>query len=311
MSSFHQSRILRPMLSISHEVFYTVASHLSFSKAAEILCISQPAVSKQIKKLEGEMEVPLFQRKGNAVFLTPQGEKMLSYLREAKHIQKRMESDMDIVKSQLTAKGELRIGASTTLSLYVLPKVLSSFRKKWPLVKITLINRNTENILKALTNEEIDLAVVEDKHEASGLHYDFFMADKIIPICSTHSSYAGREISMKELKEIPLALREVGSGTLSAWSRKMAQLNIKFSDLNIKVRLGGTEVLKNFLVEDTAVGFLSPLAVKREVALGLLTEVNIPGLAVERSFNFVTRTGETMTDVTKAFIRQAKLSYNR
>jgi len=81
--------------------------------------------------------------------------------------------------------------------------------------------------------------------------------------------------------------------------------------LNIKVRLGGTEVLKNFLVEDTAVGFLSPLAIKREVALGLLTEVNISGLAVERSFNFVTRTGETMTDVTKAFIKEAKLRYNQ
>lgn len=298
------------MLSISHEVFYAVASYLSFSKAAEVLCISQPAVSKQIKKLEAEMEVPLFQRKGNAVFLTPQGEKMLLYLREAKHIQKRMESDMDIVKSQLTARGELRIGASTTLSLYVLPKVLSSFRKKWPLVKITLINRNTENILKALVNEEIDLAVVEDKHEASGLHYDLFMEDRIIPICSSHSPYAGREISIKELKEIPLALREVGSGTLSALARKMAQFNIKMSDLNIKVRLGGTEVLKNFLIEDTAVGFLSPLAVKREIALGLLIQVNVSDLAVERSFNFVTRTGETMTDVIKAFVKEAKLNYN-
>jgi DNA-binding transcriptional LysR family regulator len=298
------------MLLIAHEVFYAVASHLSFSKAAEVLCISQPAVSKQIKKLEAEMEVPLFQRKGNAVFLTPHGEKMLFYLREAKHIQKRMESDMDIVKSQLTAKGELRIGASTTLSLYVLPKVLSSFRKKWPLVKITLINRNTENILKALTNEEIDLAVVEDKLEASGLHYDFFMEDKIIPICSTHSPYAGREISIKELNEIPLALREVGSGTLSALARKMAQSNIKMSDLDIKVRLGGTEVLKNFLVEDIAVGFLSPLAVKREISLGLLTQVNIADLAIERSFNFVTRTGETMTDVIKAFIKEAKSHHN-
>ncbi|MGW8122799.1 LysR substrate-binding domain-containing protein [Roseivirga echinicomitans] len=298
------------MLSISHEVFYAVASHLSFSKAAEVLCISQPGVSKQIKKLEGEMEVPLFQRKGNAVFLTPQGEKMLLYLREAKHIQKRMESDMDIIKSQLTAKGELRIGASTTLSLYVLPKVLSSFRKKWPFVKITLINRNTENILKALLNEEIDLAVVEDRQEATGLHYDLFMEDKIIPICSSHSPYAGREISIKELKEIPLALREVGSGTLSALMRKMAQSNIKMSDLNIAVRLGGTEVLKNFLIEDIAVGFLSPLAVKREIALGLLTQANISDLAVERTFNFVTRTGETMSDVVKAFIKEAKSSYN-
>lgn len=298
------------MLSVSHEVFYTVACHLSFSKAAEILCISQPAVSKQIKKLEGELGVSLFQRKGNVTSLTPQGEKMLNYLREAKHIQKRMEADIDIVKSQLTAKGELKVGASTTLSLYVLPKVLSSFRKKWPMIKITLINRNTENVLKALFNEEIDLAVVEDKHEANGLHYDFFMDDRIIPVCSSHSSYAGREVLLKELGQTPLAMREVGSGTLSALSREIAKKNLKPGDLNIIARLGGTEVLKNFLIEDSAIGFLSPLAIKRELALGLLKEVNIPDLTIERSFNFVTRMGETLPDTVRSFIKEARLMYN-
>jgi len=298
------------MLSIAYEVFYTVASHLSFSRAADILFISQPAVSKQIKKLEALIEVPLFERKGNMVSLTPQGEKMLTYLREAKLIQKRMESDMEIIKSQLAAKGELKIGASTTLSLYVLPKVLSSFRKKWPMIKITLVNRNTENVLKALKAHEIDLAVVEDKQESNGIFYEFFMNDKIIPVCSSSSPYAGREISIEDLRHIPLAMREVGSGTLSAWSKTMSRLDVKTSELNIKVRLGGTEVLKNFLIEDDAIGFLSPLAIKREIALGLLKEVIIPDLTIERSFNFVTRTGETQTDTTRAFIKEAKKMYN-
>ena len=115
---------------------------------------------------------------------------------------------------------------------------------------------------------------------------------------------------MDEFKAAPLAMREIGSGTLSAWSRTMSKWNIKASDLNIKVRLGGTEVLKNFLIEDDSIGFLSPLAIKREVALGLLQEVNIPGLLIERSFNFVTRTGESLTDTTRAFIREAKSIYN-
>lgn len=303
--------ILQSMLSMSYEVFYTVGCHLSFSKAAEILCISQPAVSKQIKKLEAQIEVPLFERKGNAISLTPQGDKMLAYLKEAKLIQKRMESDVEIIKSQLTARGELKIGASTTLSLYVLPKVISSFRKKWPMVRITLLNRNTENILKALKSHEIDLAVVEDKLESNGLHYELFMKDQVVPVCSALSPYAGRAISIEELRSVPLAMREVGSGTLSAWTRTMNKLGIKTSDLNIKVRLGGTEVLKNFLIEDNAIGFLSPLAIKREIALGLLKEVEIPGLTIERSFNFATRTGETLNDTTKAFIKEAYFNYNQ
>ncbi len=274
------------------------------------MCVSQPAVSKQVKKLEGELGVRLFERQGNTIRLSPPGEKLLTQLRQARLIEKQIESDIDIVKTQEEARGELRIGASTTLSLYVLPKVLSSFRRKWPRTKITLINRNTENVLKSLVNHEIDLAIVEDKHESNALHYDFFMADTIIPVCSKHSPFAGQKISLDELINVPLVVREVGSGTLSAWSRKLNELKIKIGDLNIIARLGGTEALKNFLVEDTAVGFLSPWAIKKELEMGLLKEVDISDLNVERSFNFVIRTGETAAGTTKAFVSEAKLTYN-
>lgn len=298
------------MLSIAYETFYEVACHLSFSKAAEVMCISQPAVSKQVKKLEGELGVRLFERQGNKICLSPPGEKLLTRLRQARQIEKQIASDIDIVKSQQEARGELRIGASTTLSLYVLPKVLSSFRRKWPQTKITLINRNTENVLKSLLNEEIDLAIVEDKHESNALHYEFFMADTIIPVCSNHSPFAGQKINLEELKNVPLVVREVGSGTLSAWSRKLNEVKVKIGDLNIIARLGGTEALKNFLVEDTAVGFLSPWAIKKELEAGLLKEVNISDLNVERSFSFVIRTGETPAGVVKAFVTEAKTTYN-
>lgn len=299
------------MLSISYEAFYEVACRLSFSKAAEALCISQPAVSKQIKKLEGELGVPLFERQGNTIRLSAPGEKLLTHLRQARQVEKQIESDIDIIKTQQEAKGELKIGASTTLSLYVLPKVLSSFRKKWPQTGITLINRNTENVLKALKNGEIDLAIVEDKHESNALHYDFFMEDTIIPVCSNRSPFAEQTISLAELKNVPLVVREIGSGTLSAWSRKLSELKIKIGDLDIIARLGGTEALKNFLVEDIAVGFLSPWAIKRELELGLLKKVNLVGLSVDRSFNFVIRTGETPAGVTRAFMKEAKNLYNQ
>lgn len=298
------------MLSIAYETFYEVACHLSFSKAAEVMCISQPAVSKQVKKLESELGVRLFERKGNTISLSPPGEKLLIHLRKARLIEKRIASDIDIIKVQSEAKGELRIGASTTLSLYVLPKVLSSFARKWPQMRITLINRNTENVLRALVNEEIDLAVVEDKHESNALHYDFFMDDTIIPVCSKHSPFAGQSITLDELKSVPLVIREVGSGTLSAWSRKLNEVNIKVGDLNIVARLGGTEALKNFLVEDTAVGFLSPWAIKRELESGLLKRVDVPGFSVKRSFNFVIRRGDTPAGVTRAFMREAQNVYN-
>ena len=258
------------MISFHYKVFTEVATNLSFSKAANALFITQPAVSKHIKKLEAEIGLPLFVRKGNSISLTTSGEKLLEYLHKAKIIQGQIESDIQIVKNQLMARGELNIGASTTLSLYVLPKILSSFHKKYPNINILLVNRNTENILNALLNKEIDLAIIEDHNKINSVSYQAFMADEIIPVCTTHSPYGKDEIEPEELLNIPLVIRERGSGTLAVMSKKLAEKNIRLGKLNIIARLGGTEALKNFLLEDIAIGFLSRLAVKSELDNGSL-----------------------------------------
>lgn len=296
------------MISFHYKVFTEVAANLSFSKAAEVLFISQPAVSKHIKKLESEIGLPLFERKGNTVSLTSSGEKLLEYLHKAKIIQRQIESDVQIVKSQLEAKGELNIGASTTLSLYVLPKILSSFHKKFPNINILLVNRNSENILEALLNKEIDLAIIEAHHKINSVNYKHFMDDEIIPVCAKHSPYGETEIIAEELKNIPIVIRERGSGTHVVLTKKLKEQQIKLGKLNIIARLGGTEALKNFLVEDVAVGFLSRLAVKNELEQGLLREVKIKSLKIERTFNFLMRKGEESTGIIKSFIKEAKIS---
>lgn len=296
------------MISFHYKVFAEVATNLSFSKAADVLFISQPAVSKHIKKLESEIGLPLFERKGNTISLTSSGEKLLDYLHKAKIIQGQIESDIQIVKSQLEAKGELSIGASTTLSLYVLPKILSVFHKKFPNVNILLVNHNSENILKALINKEIDLAIIEAHHKINSVNYEPFMHDEIIPVCAKHSPYGKTEITAEELKSIPIVIRERGSGTNSVLTKSLQKQAIKLGKLNIIARLGGTEALKNFLVEDIAIGFLSRLAVKNELDKGLLREVKIKSLKIRRTFNFLMRKGEVSTGIIKSFVKEAKLS---
>lgn len=299
------------MLSIAYEVFFEVALHLSFSKAAEALFISQPAVSKQVKKLESELGIPLFERRGNAILLTSSGEQLLGYLKKAKIIQHQIQSDIEIIKEQRSAKAELKIGASTTISLYVMPKVLSYFHKKYPGIKLLLINRNSENILKALIDQEIDMAVVEGHYEINSVQFLPFMNDEIIPVCSRHSPYGRSEIDIQDLRHIPLALRERGSGTQSTLIKKLEAHDLKMNDLNIIARLGGTEALKNFLVEDKCIGFLSRLAVKNEMATGSLQEVNIKSFTINRKFEFVIRKGEDVIGIVKSFIKEAKQVYNQ
>ena len=299
------------MISTAYEVFYEVASHLSFSKAAEVLYISQPAVSKQIKKLESELGIPLIERNGNSIKMTSSGESLLGYLQEAKIIQRKLQSDIDIIKHQQTTKGELKIGASTTISLYVMPRILSSFRRKFPDVKLLLINRNSENILKALISKEIDIAIVEAHYKINSVHIKPFIEDEIIAVCSKHSPYGKTEITLNDLKNIPIALRERGSGTHAVIKHYLEKKNIKIGELDVVARLGGTEALKNYLAEDNSIGFLSQLAVRNELQSGILREVNIKSFRVNRMFEFVMRKGEESVGITRSFIKEAEHQYNQ
>ena len=298
------------MLSITYETFFEVATRLSFSKAAEVLFISQPAVSKQIKKLEEELGLPLFVRKGNIITLTSTGKNLVKYLYGAKKIQRQILSDVNIIKNQRAARGELKIGASTTISLYVMPKILSSFHSKFPNISILLINRNSENVLAALINQEIDLAIIEAHHQINSVHFQPFMHDEIIPVCARHSPYGNQDIHLSELKNLPVAIRERGSGTLAILTDQLARHKLKLGDLNIIARLGGTEALKNFLIVDNAIGFLSRLSVQEELQSGALREVNINDLSIIRKFNFVMRKGEESVGIIRAFIKETKLLHN-
>ncbi len=293
------------MLAFKYEVFFSVATHLSFSKAASELFISQPAISKQVKNLEMEIGIALFERHGNTIKPTRSGKKLFENLQKAKLIQRQIQSDFDLVKGQLDTKGELKIGASTTISLYVMPKILSAFHKKYPLTKILLINRNSENVLKALVDQEIDLACIETNHQINTVQYQPFMKDEIISVCSSKSPYGRKGLKVAQLKEVPLALRERGSGTLSVLTKELEKHSVKMGELNIIARLGGTEALKNYLVAGEAIGFLSRLSVEKELTNGELREIKIDSFRVEREFNFVMRKGEESIGMLRYFIKES------
>ena len=132
------------MLSTSHHVFIEVARQLSFSKAAQTLFMSQPAISNHIKLLEVEYKNALFNRKGNTITLTPTGEILYRHLQDALKIQRQMLFELSTLQHAENAQGKLKIGASTTVALYIIPKILSSFHQRHPNLEIQLVNRNSE-----------------------------------------------------------------------------------------------------------------------------------------------------------------------
>ncbi len=298
------------MISYRYEVFFSVVANLSFSKAADDLFISQPAVSKHIKQLEADIGIALFVRKGNTILPTPTGQMLYEKMQQAKLIQREVQANFSMVKNNLEIRGDVKIGASTTISLYVMPKILAALHREIPNAKILLVNRNSENILKALESQEIDVACVEAIHPTNSVKYKPFMKDEIIPVCGAKSPYFQEDISLSELTQLPMALRERGSGTLDVLNTAFEAHGIKLAHLQVIARLGGTEALKNYLIEGEAIGFLSRLSVKKELESGELREVSVKGFRVVREFNFVMRTGEESTGLIKYLIKKAKSIYN-
>lgn len=298
------------MLSHPHEVFLEVAQRLSFTKAGQVLFISQSAVSKQIKALEEHYKTGLFERLGGSIQLTPAGQQLYQKLLQAKQLQQELHQEMAALSPAFAPVVHLLIGASTTISLYVLPAVVAAYLREYPQHQLSLKNRNSDNILKALLDHEIELGIIEGIHKVSNVTYTPLLTDEVVAVCATANPLAGQALVVSDLLRIPLALREVGSGTLAVLEEALEQQHIKLAALPVRVRLGGTEALKNFVrVETTCLAFLPRQAVLKELSSGELVEVKIKGLALERKFNFIQRKGTENNGPYRDFLRFTQRYY--
>lgn len=273
------------------KVFYSVAKHLSFTQASKELYISQPAITKHIRELESLYGVRLFDRLGNKISLTDAGKLMLEHCELILAAYRRLEYDMNLLKNEWT--GDLRLGASTTISQYVLPPILARFTEKYPKVNVTLMDTNSRNIEQALQNHDIDLGLVEGVFRLPSLKYEPFLHDELVPVVGTQSKLAKKdEIGLDELQQLPLVLRERGSGTLDAIEMAFDEVGLKLSSMNVRLYLGGTESIKSFLRCSDSLGIVSLQAVAPELRRGDFKIIDIKGMQIKRHFCFVHLQGQ-------------------
>lgn len=272
------------------KVFYTVAKRLSFTKAAEELSISQPAVTKHIKELENHVSLALFYRRGNKVQLSPAGEVLLRHTEKIHEQYRQLEFDLNRLNE--TYKGVLHVGSSTSITQYILPPLLARFHDIHKEVKVQLVNGNTEQIEQALINNEIELGVVEGKSKRRDIHYTPFVKDEIVLVCSSkHPLSEKEEIKPERLKNIPLLLREPGSGTLEVISDALKEKGIKLSDLQVEMQLGSTEAIKSYLQHSNCMAFLSLHAILKELETNTLKIIEVKKMPIHRNFYFITPIG--------------------
>lgn len=283
------------------KVFHSVATNLSFTKASKELFISQPAISKHIHELETQYKIPLFNRTGNKIALTVAGELLLSHTNLLLSAYRQMEFEMNLLTDNLS--GELSIGASTTIAQYVLPPVLASFIRKFPDVRITLLNGNSRYIEQALYDGKITLGMVEGNIRQNTLRYQPFMKDELVVVAHTGSSFAHYdELTLEELCRMPLVLRENGSGTLNVLEDTLAKHQIKMTQLNVRMQLGSTESIKSFIENSDTLAIISVRAVTRELMSGQLKVIDVENFSAERMFSFIQLQGQS-GGVEESFIR--------
>ena len=271
------------------QVFYSVATRLNFTKAANELFISQPAVTKHIKEIEQQYQCTLFIRGGNKIELTTQGKILLNYAEKIKHLYQELDSEIAFLNQE--NQGFLRIGMSTTAAQYVLPKYLAQFKKSFPYIELELHTGNTENIENLLTNQTIDLGIVEGKSKRSGMSYTPFLKDELV-LCTQTKTSIKSIISKDELLKIPFVHREKGSGSLEIIASVLAKNKIKISDLTTEVTFENTESIKNYLLNSNTFAFLSISAIYEELQHNLLKIIDVEDVTMERYFYLISNQGE-------------------
>jgi DNA-binding transcriptional LysR family regulator len=273
-------------------VFFVVSNKLSFTKAAQELFITQPAVTKHIKGLEEQLRVALFTRHGNNISLTPAGNILFKYAEHIFSTYAAMENEL----AQLSdaAKGTIRIGASTTLAQYVLPKILALFKRAHPAIQFTFVSGNSEFIEQQITLQKIDIAIVEGNSHHPQITYEPFVKDEIVLVTRTASRLAQRgEVKHTQLPTIPLILREQGSGTLDVITKALKKINVRTKDLNVEIQLGSTESIKQYLLHSESAAFLSIHAIVNELRQKELSIIDIKGMDIYRTFQFIQLRGQT------------------
>lgn len=265
-------------------MFRAVAGELSFRKAAEELYLTQPAVSLQIKALEEDLGVQLFDRTGKAIALTAAGRILLGYAEQTGEWL--LQAEREIASLNGVYAGNLALGASTTIAQYVLPQLLSEFCRQHPRVQPTLISGNTEKIVEAIEKQKIALGFIEGPAQNRNVKTEPFLKDELVPIASAAHPWALLDsVPCAQLCAAPLLMRERGSGSRRVVEMAIERHGVKRSALRIAMELDSTEAIKSAVEAGLGIGFVSRSAIAKDLRLNRSIKViRVEGLKIQRDF---------------------------
>ena len=251
------------------QVFHAVAKHLSFTKAADALFMTQPAVTFQIRQLEGELNTRLFDRAQGRITLTSAGAIALEYANRILALSAELDSRMKELSGQLA--GPLLIGASTTIADFLLPQILGEFKARYPAVVPRLFVANSEAVQNRIAERSLDLGFIEGDSHLPTLGTDVCCEDELQVVCApSHSLAKQNSATPQSLTEHAYISRELGSGTREVIDHYLQKAGLAFDSLQVVMEAGSPEALKGLAATGLGFAIMSRATVAKEVRLGEL-----------------------------------------
>lgn len=287
-------------------VFHAVAEEGGVSRGAERLCVSQPAVSKQVRELEAALGLKLFDRLPRGVRLTQAGEVLAGHARRLFAVE--ADAERAIAELKGLSRGSLRVGASLTIGVYLLPEILGAYRKLHPGIDLELEIANTQAIQQKLRENALDVALTEGfvetgepKNELDDLEAEIFHRDELVAVVPPgHRLLSEEVVTAAQFCAEPFLMRETGSGTREVVERALAQVKVV---VHPTMSLGSTEAIKRAVTAGLGVAIISRLALSTELAAGLLQVVALSNLRIERPLHIVRLRGKSESHAARAFFK--------
>jgi DNA-binding transcriptional LysR family regulator len=285
------------------EVFLAVADTRSFSKGGEAVSLAQSTASQHIRALEDELQARLFDRSATQVSLTEVGR---MFYEHAERISRQCSEAQDAVRRfQGLDQAILRVGASTIPAVCLIPDMLSSFSAERPGVRLEVVQGDTRDVVRLLQDDLVELAVTGGQFETDAICYQEVRTEQIVLVAKS-GLVSHEPVTLQHLQELPLIVREPGSGTRMAVDSALQKAGLDLRSLRVVAQLGSSEAVRRAVLSGAGSAFLSSLAVARELSDGTLKVVAVSGMEISRSFYLAWRKGRTLSPAALAFIETVR-----
>lgn len=279
-------------------VFVTVAEKKNFTRTAETLCMTQPAVSQYIQNLERAVGTKLLERNNKYVRLNRAGEIVYHHAKEILGLYTRMNCLVDDLMH--TARGDLSIGASYTFGEYVLPHVIALLHQRFPLIKPSITIGNTRDIAEVVLTHKIDVGIIEGDFNHDSIAVEPFAEDRMHVVCSPSHCLANQDkISHSDLEAQTWIIREIGSGTREATEKVFTGLNIHPKEI---MEFGSTQIIKESVEAGLGISLLSHWAIRKEVKMGKMKLLLLESGPVLRDFSLIIPSTPFHTKAAEVFL---------